>query len=293
VLGYDDALLTTAFTNLHAARAMVRAANDWTAQEWLARDPRLHGLIMVQSSVPEEAAAEIRRVGEDERMVGVALGANGLSTPFGHLVYHPIYAAACELDLPLVLQVGDSATTATSPPVAGGLPSTYGEYRALGMHAHMSHVATMIIQGVFERFPTLRLVLVGGGASWLPGYLWRLNYWHKAAQQSAPWLTRLPSDYFRDHIWVTTYQLEVSPAPERLATVLGTLPWIDRNLLYASGYPNRDAAEPSEVAARLPEAWHAGVFAGNAEACFRWPTRAGAATAARSEHNPSTDGERR
>ena len=272
VLGYDDALLSTAFTNLHAARAVIRAANDWTAEEWLARDSRLYGLLMVQAAVPEEAAAEIRRVGGHERMVGVALGANALSTPFGHPVYHPIYEAACEMNLPLVLQVGsDSATTSSSPPVAGGLPSTYGEYHALAMHPLMSHVATMIIQGVFERFPQLRVMLVGGGASWLPGYLWRLNYWHKAAHQSAPWLTRLPSDYFRDHFWVTTYQLERSPSPERLAAVLGTLPWIGSRLVYASGYPNRDAAEPDEVAARLQDDWRPGVFAANSAACLRWP----------------------
>ena len=50
--------------------------------------------------------AEIRRAGAHERMVGIALGANGLGLPFGHPAYHPIYEAASEMKLPILIQVG-------------------------------------------------------------------------------------------------------------------------------------------------------------------------------------------
>jgi uncharacterized protein len=275
VLAYDDAILTTAFPNHHAARAVVRAANDWTAEQWLAGDDPLYGLVMVVSQVPHDAAAEIRRVGQNPRMVGVALGANALGQAFGHPVYEPIMAAASELDLPLVLQVGsDASATGITPPVAGGLPATFAEFRALGHHPIMTHVANMIFQGVFVRHPSLRLVLLGCGASWLPGYLWRLNYWFKHGAEEAPWNTQQPIDYFRDRIRISSYGLEATPDPERLIAALDTLPWIGSALMYGSGYPNADSEEAAALAARLPAAWHKKVFKENALDAFRWPRTA-------------------
>ena len=45
--------------------------------------------------MPDEAAAEVRRVGQNDRMVGIAMGNNTQAKPFGHPAYHPIYKAAC------------------------------------------------------------------------------------------------------------------------------------------------------------------------------------------------------
>jgi predicted TIM-barrel fold metal-dependent hydrolase len=280
VLGYDDGLLATAFPNHYLAREVVRAANDWTSNEWLSRDHRLYGLVLISSSLPDDAAAEIRRAGRNDRMVGVALGANALGLPFGHPIYHPIYRAASEMGLPIVLQVGsDASADLMTPPVAGGLPATYAEYWTLGGHSLMSHVSAMIVQGVFELFPDLKLLLLGGGASWLPGYLWRLDYWYKTDEQEAPWLRKLPSDYFRDNIRVTTYSLESPPKAEQLWAALKTLPWFESNLMFASGYPNADWEEPGAIAKRTPSAWHPALFRANALNFFRWPKEIGSSTA--------------
>src|SRR5262249_14100874 len=91
VLGYDDGLLATAFQNQHIGHAMACAANDWTINEWLEPDERLYGMVLVANVVPARAAEEIRRVGSHPKMVAVAMGANALSRPFGHPIYHPIY----------------------------------------------------------------------------------------------------------------------------------------------------------------------------------------------------------
>ena len=249
-----------------------RAGNEWTADHWLAADERLHALILVATALPEHAAAEIRRAGQDPRMVGVSLGANGLGRPFGHPVYHPIYEAAVELDLPVVIQVGsDAATDQLTKPVAGGLPSTHAEYTALGSHALATHVASLIGQGVFDLFPTLRVLLVAGGLTWIPGYLWRFDYWHHMNGRETPWLSQLPSEYFLEHVSVTTYDAERTPTPEQLAQALGALPGLERSLVYASGYPSATAARPADAAARLPAGWHDALFRENAQRLFRWP----------------------
>jgi predicted TIM-barrel fold metal-dependent hydrolase len=275
VLGYDEGILVTGLANHYMARAVVAAANDWTAGEWLNTDDRLFGLILISSSIPAEAAAEIRRCGQNPRFVGVAMGVNVLSRPFGHPIYYPIYDACVELGLPVVIQVGSEGDPEqVTPPIAGGLPATYAEYRALSSQGHMSHLVSMLIQGVFERFPKLRVLLVGGGAAWLPGWLWRVDYFYKTADQEAPWLRQLPSDYFREHVRVSTGSLETPADPAHLATALRTFPGFDRILMYTSCYPNADSESPDEVAKRLPAEWHGHVFRENALDFYRWPARA-------------------
>jgi predicted TIM-barrel fold metal-dependent hydrolase len=272
VLGLDEAILTTAFPAQYVARAVVRAVNDWTADRWLTADPRLYGLILISNALPEDAADEIRRLAANDRMVGIAMGANAQAKPFGHPVYHPIYSAAVEAGLPVVFQVGsDVAGTLITPPLAGGLPATFGEYAALGAQPLASHMASLILQAVFELFPELRIVLVGGGATWVPPFVWRLNYIYQLNEHDAPWLKKSPGEYFRDHVKVTTYSLERTPGPGRLARALGTLPWFGDSLMYASGYPNSEWEEPSAIAERLPEDWQARLFRENALAAFRWP----------------------
>lgn len=274
VLGYEQALLATAYPNHFASRAIARAVTKWTIEDWLARDSRLYGLALVAMSLPEEAAADIRSVGQHERIVGVALGTNVLGSAFGHPAYYPIYEAAAELDLPLVIHpFADGAVTTPTLPNAGGLAATFAEFRIFSAHAAMSHICSMIVQGVFELYPNLRVMLVGTGASWLPAILWRLDWYYKRYPKDAPWLTKLPSEYFGQHVRVATYRLERLRQPDQLGKVLGTLPWAQSMLLYASGYPSAQSEGPDATLERVPEAWRDGVLHDNAESFFRWSDR--------------------
>src|SRR4051812_22857429 len=67
VLGYDESVLLTASSNVYAAREVIRAINDWTADAWLSRDERLHGLILVSGAMMDDAVKEIRRLGRNDR----------------------------------------------------------------------------------------------------------------------------------------------------------------------------------------------------------------------------------
>jgi predicted TIM-barrel fold metal-dependent hydrolase len=261
------------------SRVVAMATNDWTIHEWLERDPRLYGIAVVPNQVPADAAAEIRRIGTHPQIVGVALGVNTLYRKFGHAVYNPIYEAAAELGLPLVLEIGSDAINindAALMPVGGGVPSTYGEFRAMSNHSHMSHVSSMIYQGTFVRFPGLKVLLVGGGVSWIPSFLWRLDYWHKMMHIEMPWLTELPSDYFLRHFRVATWGIESPPEPERFVKLLSAMPepGASHLLLYMSRYPRVDGESLEALRGRLPESWHRRVFRENAEEFFRWPSEA-------------------
>lgn len=274
VLGYHDGLLATAFPQPLLARELVRAANDWTIERWLGHDPRLHGMVLVQSTLPNDAAAEIRRAGAHNQMVAVALGTNGLGHHFGHPVYRPIHDAAAEMNLPLVLQVGcDGATDQVTVPTAVGLPATYAEYEIHSGQSLMAHVASFITEGVFDRHPDLKVLLVGGGVAWVPWFQWNLDYLFRMVRRvETPWLTRAPSEYFTGHIRLGTVSLEAPSQPARLAQLLDTVADPASLLVYTSGYPLRDFEHPRTIAARLPETWHRRVFCDNARSLYRWPS---------------------
>lgn len=275
VLGYDDGIYATSFMLPYYSRSIVSAANDWTIEHWLERDDRLYGQVLVTSSMPEEAAAEIRRAGSHPKMVAVALGTNGLGRPFGFPAYFPIYEAAAELDLPLVLQWGsEGSADLAATPTPMSPPATYGEYEALAAIPMMHHSMSMIMSGVFDRWPNLQVLLVGGGACWIPTCMWRCDYQFQLSPGvEAPWMQGMPSSYLVEHFKVGTYSLESPPDVRQLHAVLNVIPNIENMLMYTSCYPNSDSEEPNDIAARVPEQWHARVFHDNAMAFYRWPDR--------------------
>jgi predicted TIM-barrel fold metal-dependent hydrolase len=272
VLGYDDGILATAWMLPEAARVIVRAANDWTRDRWLTRDDRVSGLVLIPSSQPAAAAEEIGRWASHPQMVGVEMGANLLGLPFGRDLYDPIYEVASEAGLPIVIGTKtDVAGSLPVRPMAGGLAATFGEFRAMSYQPAMAHMVSMVALGVFERFPTLKVLIAGAGASWLPGLIWKMDFYYKMDHAEHPWLTRFPSEYLRDHVRFTTNGLEMTDPPDRIVRALATVPDVSELFLYGSGYPDASWVEPTDTASRLPSEWSEAVLSRNASDFFRWP----------------------
>jgi predicted TIM-barrel fold metal-dependent hydrolase len=275
VLGYDRGTLIAPLANHHLAREACKAANNWTIERWLSnQDDRLFGLVLLSSQVPREAARELRRAGRHPRMVGALLAGNGGGRPFGHPYYEPIFAAAADLDLPVVIEAGGDVTTdSLTQPAGGGWPLTFGEYATLNASSEMTHLVSLISEGVFERFRNLRVLLVGGGVAWLPTLIWRFDMEWKALRREVPWVRVLPSEYIRDHVIIGTQPVNRSPAPEQIQRLLRAYAGMEELLCYTSGFPRWNSDTVSDTARVIPEAWHSKIFFGNANALFRWPTR--------------------
>ena len=73
--------------------AFCRALNDWLVKEWLDKDPRLRGSIVIPTQSAEKSVAEIERCAKDKRFVQVLMLVMG-DMPLGKRAYWPIYAAA-------------------------------------------------------------------------------------------------------------------------------------------------------------------------------------------------------
>ena len=268
VLTYGDDMHVSGHHNPYFATALARALNDWTVECWLDRDTRLTSSIIVACQLPDEAAAEIRRLAEEPRMVQVLLGDNPTKQPFGHPIFHPIYEAAAETGRPVAIHAGAN-DWANPPSTGGGTASTYLEVHTLWPQAVMTHFVSFVVHGVFEKFPDLRLLLVEAGSGWIAPLLWRFDTEYKGLRREVPWVRRLPSEYFAQHVWVTTQPLELSPEREQIVELLSWFGGEDK-LVYSSDYPHWDADDLDHLRQRLPERWHAKIFRENAMRLYGW-----------------------
>ncbi|MEA2681979.1 MAG: uncharacterized protein QOK05_307 [Chloroflexota bacterium] len=280
ILTYDTGALIPVHPAQFMGEELVRAANDWTIDRWLeSGDERLYSLVLVPNQLPQESAREIRRVGAHPRMVGVLLGANGTGMLCGHSHWYPIYEAAVELGLPVVIEAGNESNIYTlTHHTAAGPPVTYAEYRILADQSLTGHLGSLIAQGVFERFPDLKVMALGAGADWLGAVMTRFDFKFDSHGREIPWAPKRPSEYFRKSIRLSTHPLDVGAGVDSMLHLLQTVDGIEDMLIYASSYPNWDTERVSEVADALPPEWHSRVFRENALDFFAWPTADAGAT---------------
>ena len=270
--GVDVAILTGDLTSLGVqpnadmAAAIAQAVNDWVLDRWVRPFDCFKGSILVAPQDAAQAVAEIDRLGDDPGMVQVLLG-SATESPLGRRQYHPIYEACARHDLPLALHIGGEGAGMAPPSTAVGHPTTYFEWYGSLPQVYMAHIMSMITEGVFEKFPTLKVVLHEGGVFWLPHIMWRFDKNWKAQRSETPWVKEPPSAYILRHFYSTTYPLEASPAPAHLGQVLEMIE-ADRTLLFSSNYPNWELGDPFAMIDDVPEGLRPRVLVENALAVY-------------------------
>lgn len=266
LVGESAQLSISAMPNLDAAAAVASGYNDWLADFWFSQDPRFLGSIFVATQDPSLAAEEIERVGSHPQFVQVVLG-SGARMPYGQRYYHPIYAAAERHGLPIAIHTLTEGTLIYGPPTPAGYPSHYFEYHVLAVNALQTHLVSMILEGVFEKFPGLRLVLVEGGFAWLPPLVWRLDREWKSLRIETPWVKRPPSEYIREHVRLTTQPVDEPERTDDLHRMLEMFP-AEEILMFSSDYPHWDFDDPTRVLADFPVSMRARIASENAKALY-------------------------
>jgi uncharacterized protein len=249
--------------NAGLSAALAFATNECQVARWTSRDRRLKASVIVPYEDPEASAAEIRRRAGDRNFVQVLL-LSRTAEAHGRKRYWPIYEAAVEAGLPVGIHAfGYSGWAMTNT----GWPSFYMEEVSGHGTSAQALVTSMIMEGVFERYRELKIILIECGFGWLPALGWRLDKHWKRMRDEVPHLTRAPSEYLREHFYVTTQPMEESADPSH---AIEAMQWVgfDR-ILFATDYPHWDFDDPLvAIPSRLGETERRKIFGGNAKALF-------------------------
>jgi predicted TIM-barrel fold metal-dependent hydrolase len=236
-----------------ATMASLTAFNRWLEEDWgYGADHRLVAAPMISLADPAAAGAEIDRVlAAGARLVHIrpapVPGEHGKSYSLGHKRHDPVWARLAEASIPAAFHLGDSGYNAFTT-MWGGSASfeAFGKMNILSRilvsdRAIHDTMASLIVDGVFERHPALRVASIENGSDWVALLAKRLE---KQANQT-PWVfPHDPLDVIREHVWVTPYYEEDI---RTLADLIGT-----ERVLFGSDWPHGEGlAEPLQFTKEL------------------------------------------
>jgi uncharacterized protein len=231
LLGFSSQLVFNTFHNrrlrdwehgddLELADGVARAHNRGMV-EFCAADPRLLPTCYVPLADFDRAAAMAREA--------IDLGAAALLVASGcprrhspsHVRLDPVWAIAQEAEIPVVFHVGGTGDLIEPGYFQNGLPvppdfhggeENFRSVDYMGIpHPPMQTLATMIFDGVLDRFPTLRIGVIEQGAIWVPSWLRQMEAAFDAFERHEErlrHLSRRPTEYARRQIRVTPYPTE-------------------------------------------------------------------------------------
>ncbi len=231
---------TESWLNMYAV-AYSRAYNNWLAKEVLKPAQGLLGVALLPVQDPEEAAKELRRAKQELGLIGAMLPADG-GHLLGHSRYDPIYKAAAEAGMPMAIHASGS-WAADAHTTAHQFPKFIQAHTISHPVGILRQFTSLMFEGVFERFSTVRFAFLECGGSWVPWWLDRMDeeYEHRG-EEEAPDLNHKPSAFVHEagNIFFGC------EAEERL---LGpTLDVIGSDtVMYASDWPHWDSDYPNSL----------------------------------------------
>ncbi len=218
-------------------KACFDAYNLWITEYCDPYKDRLLGVGQTAMRTPAEGIKdleEIKRLG----LRGVMMPGFPEQEDYEHPIYDEFWDAAVELGLPLSFHILTNKD---------GLSAVNGLARPRGpkMNGFMTIIrgcqdvmGTLVLGGVFERHPKLKIICVEADAGWVPHYMYRMDhayerhrYWLTAGQLSKP-----PSEYFRENIYVTFQDDWVAFKTLDLCN--------PRRLMWANDFPHSDSTWP-------------------------------------------------
>ena len=216
--------------DLDYKKACFDAYNRWLAGYCSSSPKRLLGMGQTAMRTPEEGIEDLKAI--------KALGLRGVMMPgmpgvedYDSPLYDGFWQASMELGLPLAFHILTTRGEAVrGPKMNGFLTIVRGCQDIMG---------TLVLGGVFERHPQLKVVCVEADAGWVPHYMYRMDHAFKRHRNWLPpgqKLNRLPSEYFAESIYVTFQDDWVAFKTADLMN------W--HRLMWANDFPHSDSTWP-------------------------------------------------
>jgi predicted TIM-barrel fold metal-dependent hydrolase len=217
-------------------RAFFGVYNDWLAEYCAYAPDRLHGLGLISLWDVDAGVAELERCATLGMKGAMIWGYPPDARPYYLPEYDRLWAAAQDLDLPLSLHI-----------VTGMGEESRVDFSAAAIrYVHLIHetqrsISQLVLGGVLERFPRLRIVGAESDIGWLPHWMQRMDHGHEkfGAMMDVP-LSAKPSDYVRRQVWLTFMDDPVGAAN---LGVIGA-----DTVMWGSDFPHTDSTWPHSMA---------------------------------------------
>lgn len=210
------------------AIAIAQAYNNWLHDQYLRVNSRFYGVALLPIQNVDEAVKELRRCVTELGMVGGVLPSVTIAgKSYGDHEFHPIWAEAQRLNVPISSHGGSSAQMSLDLLYNFTVGHTL-EHPV----AQMRHLASMILEGTFEMFPDLRFGYLECGAGWLPYMMDRMDEEMERKAKYSPNCRQKPSAYLRSGKIFVSAEVEEGTLPFVLNYVRPDV------VLWASDFPH-------------------------------------------------------
>lgn len=222
-------------------QACFDAYNLWITEYCSAHPSRLLGVGQTAMRSPEDGIRDLQRI-KKLGLRGVMMPGNPVLEDYDSPIYDEFWAAAIELGLPLSFHI---LTTKEGIKAGDGLGRTRGPKLNGFMtiiRSCQDVIGTMIFGAVFERHPKLKIVCVEADAGWVPHYMYRMDHGYDRHRYWLPGgtLSKMPSEYFRENVYVTFQDDWVAFKVLDLCN--------PRRLMWANDFPHSDSTWPDSQA---------------------------------------------
>jgi uncharacterized protein len=269
VLFPDHLLFLAMVRDPRFAAELARAYNSWLHERWLLEEPSLVGALVVAPQDPISGAEDITRHAGHREFACVYLPASGVRPLYGHRVYDPIYSAAVEAGLPVVMHSVEAVYPAF-PFQLEVFETSLAQHAIAHPFAMMANIVSMLETGVPVRHPDLGIGIMEAGTSWVPFLLNRLDKEYIERRREIPVLQQPPSHYISD-FYFGTQPIE---EPKRRSDIVALYELFNgaERAMFASDWPHHDFDHPQHVF-NLPFApeVRANIMGANARRFFRLP----------------------
>jgi predicted TIM-barrel fold metal-dependent hydrolase len=212
-------------------KACFDAYNLWIAEYCGAHPHRLLGLGQTSMRSVEEGIEDVRKM-KELGLRGVMLPGNPQISDYDDPIYDPFWQATVDMDMPIsfhILTSKQDSFRTRGPRINGFLSIIRGNQDLIGL---------FIYGGVFMRNPELKLVCVEADAGWVPHFMYRADHAYKRhrAWMMKSELEKMPSDYFREHVYTTFQDDYIAFQMKDMCNV--------KRLMWANDFPHSDSTWP-------------------------------------------------
>ena len=212
--------------------ACFAAYNEWMTGFCETDRRRLLGLGQTAMETPEKGIEDLRRM-KEQGLRGVMMPGYPVQEDYYNPIYDPFWEAAVELEMPVsfhILTYKDGLGVARGPKI--------NSFMAI-MRGNQDIIGKLIFGGVFDRHPELKVVCVEADGGWVPHYMYRMDHAYRRAlphQLAEAPLSRMPSEYFYENIYVTFQDDEVAFKLMDMAN--------PKRMMWANDFPHLDSTWP-------------------------------------------------